>query len=175
MVIAQDSYYVDAGSVVFYAPLFPVVSSPRDYDKFVDLLTRPPSPFPYGSWQEIRARIVAWNVNLEFSYITDAAKVYRIGSWKDGNFDRSASAALLHDEIKACSPQLIILLGAQPLHLLRRDLSYATAVESGKPILIQGINCVVSPFFIGNGRSQKNFHLKLATASRLIRSLLTGC
>jgi hypothetical protein len=44
------------------------------------------------------------------------------------------------------------------------------AVERGKPILINGSECVVTPFFTGQGHTQKNFKEKLNIASKLIES-----
>lgn len=171
MVIAQDSYAEDAGSIVFYAALFPMICSEHAYRGFTARL-RAPKTFGYGSWRAVRDRLVAWNIKLEFCYITDAAKVYKSDSWEYGDLDREGSVELLQREIAVCGPQLIILLGGDPLRLLRKGLDYGTVVEGGKPIVVGGISCVVSPFFIGNGRSQPRFQHRLDLASGLIGSLI---
>jgi hypothetical protein len=134
LVVAQDSYAEDAGSVVFYSALFPLVHSEESYQRFI---AGPRIPkFPYVSWRGVRDQLAAWHLKLDYCYITDAAKVYRAGSWKYGDFDRDRSAMLLQREIEACSPQLAILLGGAALRLLRRDLKYSETVESGEPIYI---------------------------------------
>jgi len=110
-----------------------------------------------------------WGIDFDFLYITDASKVFKKGSWQDRDFDRKKSKDLLGAEIEFCNPDLIILLGSQPLHLLTETKNYAFAVESGKPIFIKGKKCVVSPFFIGNGPAQPNFKKRLKIASHLIK------
>jgi len=78
----------------------------------------------------------------------------------------------LEAEIEFCNPDLIILLGAQPLRLLEENKNYGFVVETGKPILVQGRICVVSPFFIGNGPAQPNFQTRLKTATHLIENII---
>jgi len=109
-------------------------------------------------------------IDLKYCYITDAAKVYKNGSWKDRDFDKKKSKELLQSEIELCNPDLIILLGASGLELLNKNIKYGEAVERGKPIFINGRECVVTPFFTGQGPTQKNFKERLKIASKLIES-----
>ncbi len=171
MVIGQDSYTEDAGSIVFYAALFSLVDSEHAYRPYIARLTVLKT-FPYTRWKGIRDQLTAWGVNVDFCYITDAAKVYKTGSWKDKDYDRRQSVQLLKDEIRLCNPDLIILLGKLPYALLIGKPNYAAVVDAGKPIKVEGADSVVSPFPIGQGWTQPGFRQRLAIASGLIKSLV---
>lgn len=169
MIISQDSLAKDAGSIVFYANLFPVCNSEQEYRRYISVLSENQS-FAYSSWKKVKDQLNTWCIDLKYCYITDAAKVYKDGSWKDRDFDKKRSKELLQSEIELCKPDLIILLGTSGLALLSKNIKYGEAVESGKPILINGIECVVTPFFTGQGHTQKNFKKRLNIASNLIES-----
>lgn len=167
MIISQDSLSKDAGSIVFWAHLFSVIKSEDDYKCYTSQLNDT-DLFKFNSWYKVYNQLSNWKLDLSCCFITDAAKVYRHGSWKDRDFDKQRSKELLLEEIEACKPNLIIILGSAPLILLNPDLRYADIIDSGKIINISNIKCIVSPFFIGMGITQLNFKERLAIASRLI-------
>lgn len=105
-------------------------------------------------------------------YITDAAKVYRAGSWKDRDFDKEKSKRLLMEEINICAPDTIIILGSAGIFLLCPEQKYGEIIDRGRPILISGIETIVTPFPIGNGPTQKNFSERMRLASELIRKTM---
>lgn len=172
MIISQDSLSNDAGSIAFWAQLFSVIKNEDDYKYYTSQLTDR-NLFRYNSWNKVYNQLYNWKLDLSYCFITDAAKVYKYGSWKDRDFDRQRSKELLLEEIELCKPDLIIILGSAPLTLLNPDLRYADIVDSGKTINISNAKCVVSPFIIGNGPTQLNFKERLATASKLILEALT--
>ncbi|QQE80448.1 hypothetical protein [Alicyclobacillus sp. SO9] len=53
-----------------------------------------------------------WGVNIDYCFVTDAAKVHQRGMQDDGCFDISLSSDLLWKEVELCNPNLLILLGA---------------------------------------------------------------
>jgi len=175
LIVGQDSLTKDAGSIVLFSHLIPIINTEGGYKEYTDKL-KLKKPFPFNSWNKIRTQLINWNINLDFLYITDAAKVYKKGSWKNRDFDRQKSKELLEAEIELCNPDLIILFGALPLHLLDKTKNYASMVENGKAILIKGKKCVVTPFFIGNGpvgnRYGKGFKKRLEIASNLIKKII---
>ncbi|MBU2633267.1 hypothetical protein KJ751_02055 [Patescibacteria group bacterium] len=156
MIISQDSLAEDAGSVVFWAFLYPVLHTKEEYCKFIDRRGMNTS-FAYNSWKKIFDQINDWMIDLDFCYITDASKVYKKSSWKNRDFDHQKSKELLEEEIVFCNPDVVILLGAQSLSLVDSNKNYAETVEAGKSFLFNGRKCIVSPFLSGNGPSQKNF------------------
>lgn len=173
LIVGQDSLTKDAGSIVFFTHLMLIISTNSKYKEYTDKL-KLKKPFSFNSWNKVRTQLISWNINLDFLYITDASKVYKNGSRKDRDFDKEGkSKELLEAEIKHCNPNLVILLGGQPLYLLDKNQKYNIVVESGKPILIKERRCVVAPFFIGNGsignRHGKGFKKRLEIATRLIK------
>lgn len=168
MIISQDSLAKDAGSIVFFASLFPVCNSEQEFQRYVSGLNENQS-FSYNSWRKVREQLNKWGIDLNYCYITDAAKVYKNGSWKDRDFDKKKSKELLQSEIKLCKPDLIVLLGTSGLALLNKNIKYGDVVEKGKPILINGKECVVAPFITGQGHTQKNFKERLDIASKVIQ------
>lgn len=168
MIISQDSLSSDAGSIVFFAHLFPVCGSESEYSCYCRLLGENYS-FRYSSWFKVKRLISEWGLNPDKIYITDAAKVYRAGSWKDRDFDKEKSRRLLLEEINLCAPDVIIILGAAGISLLCSELKYGEIIDRGRPILISGIETIVAPFPIGNGPTQKNFSERMRLASQLIR------
>jgi len=169
MIISQDSLSRDAGSIVLFAHLFNEINSQGEYDYYISGLNENQN-FGYKNWRMVRDQFIRWNIDLDFCYITDAAKVYKEGSWKDGDFDRVRSKILLEREIDICEPDLIIMLGAKPLNLLKKRLKYSSIVEKGETISVKGIECVVSPFITGQGPTQRNYKKRLDIASEIIRS-----
>lgn len=170
MIISQDSLSKDAGSIVFFAHLMEVVKNESEYRSYTAKL-KDNRPFSFKSWQKIKTKILSWGINLDFLYITDGAKVYKDNSWKDRDFNYFKSKELLESEIRFCDPDLLIILGAQSLHLLDRSQNYKEAVESGSDIPILGKRTVVAPFLCGNGPSQKNFNERLLAASKAIKKV----
>jgi hypothetical protein len=174
LIVSQDSLAKEAGSIVLWGHLMPVINSEVEYKKYSEQLnTR--KLFYFCSWSKIKSQLVEWGINFNFLYITDASKVYKEGAWKD-RVNREKSKKLLEAEIEFCEPGLIILLGRIPLCLLDKTKIYGEVVESRKNIFIKGVKSVVSPFFIGNGplgnRYGLGFKKRLEIASDLIKKLL---
>ena len=167
MVISQDSLADDAGSIVFWACLYPVVSSKDEYIKFTQRLDSK-NLFAFNRWETMQKQLLDWNIDLQFCYITDASKVHKDDSWK--SFDKPKSKTLLEAEIEFCNPDLVILLGASPLFLIDPTQNYAQAVEAGKLLQFGGRKYVVVPFPIGQGRTHKNFKKRIEIASSLIKN-----
>lgn len=167
MIISQDSLAKDAGSIVFWSCLYSLVNSEEEYSKFTQCLGEKKT-FRFNSWKKIYDQLSEWNIDLQFCYITDASKVYKEGSWKDGDFDKIKSKKLLEEEIEYCKPDLLILLGSAPLAILDKNLSYRDVV--GTQIDINGFKCIVSTFLTGNALAQPNFKNRLKEASELIIS-----
>lgn len=172
MIISQDSLSKDAGSIAFWAQLFSVIRNEDNYKYYTSQLSDK-DLFRFSSWSKVYNQLHNWKLDLNYCFITDAAKVYKNGSWKDRDFDRQRSKELLLEEIEICKPDLIIILGAAPLVLLDPDIKYGDIVDSGKTININSFKCIVSPFIIGNGPTQVNFKERLAAASKLILEALT--
>ncbi len=139
MVIAQDSLSLDAGSIVFYACFMPG-SGPAEVRSWVSkhgLST-------FRSWEKAR-RLLQELIDWDYTYITDASKVYRTSSWKDRDFDKRKSADLLRSEIEVCNPDLVILLGSNALSLLHPGIGYRNAV--GQRVLQkENRDIIVAPF-----------------------------
>ena len=176
MVISQDSLAKDAGSIVFAAHFFPPELDFDRYQKYYPQYINEMGVKKYFSPNKLRKVIdqfIEWGIDFDFLYITDASKVYKEGSWKDKDFDKTKSKKLLELEIEFCKPDLIILLGAQPLNLLDKTKNYNSIIESGKSILVNDKKCVVAPFFIGNGpagnKNGRGFKKRLEIASNLIK------
>jgi len=168
MMVSQDSLSTDAGSIVLFAHLISVIENPKQYENYRRQLTL--GNFSFTSWDTMKEILLQkWRLNPDFLYITDASKVYNINS---GDFDAELSQKLLEEEIEFCNPNLLILLGSAPLKLLNSHLQYKEIVESKKIIKIKGINCVVAPFPIGRGRTQKSFKKKIEIATKKIRACL---
>lgn len=148
-----------------------MVNSDNDYLRYLAGLNNN-QQFRFASWRAIKNNLNTWNINLDNCYITDAAKVYKVNSWKDRDFDKQKSKELLEKEIDLCNPNLIILLGAAPLDLLKKEFKYSEVVES-KAILIRGKETVVSPFLTGNAPTQVNFKERLANATALIKKCIS--
>lgn len=167
MIISQDSQAEDAGSVVFWAFLYPMLRPEDKYSEFTAYVG-----CLYKGWRTNFNQINAWKINLDFCYITDASKVYKDGSWKSRDFDHQKSKALLEKEIEFCNPDIVVILGASPLTLLLPGIKYADTVETEEPLLLDGRKCIVAPFPSGQGPTQKNFKKRLETASGLIRKIV---
>jgi len=122
LVIAQDSLSPDAGSIVFYACFMPGSGSAevRSWVSQHGLST-------FRSWDKAK-RLLQELIDWDYTYITDASKVYRTSSWKDRDFDKRKSADLLRSEIEVCNPDLVILLGSNALALLHSDVEYRKVV-----------------------------------------------
>ena len=169
LIISQDSLASDAGSIVFWANLFNNVKSRDEYERYTSKLNIK-NLFRYSSWLKVYNQLLEWGIPLDFCYITDAAKVYKSGSWKDRDFDRVKSRELLLEEISICKPDLVITLGSSPINLLNKDCNYGQLVEHGKTILLNGVECCIAPFFLGNGPTQPNFKKRFEITYQLIKS-----
>ncbi|MDP2946335.1 MAG: hypothetical protein Q8N61_02690 [bacterium] len=175
MVISQDSLADDAESIVFWACLYPVVSSKDEYIKFTQGLDNK-NLFAFNRWETMRKQLLDWKIDLRLCYITDASKVYKDDSRK--SFDKPKSKELLKAEIEFCNPDLVILLGKSPLLLMdfpqlshiNPTKKYAYAVEAGKLLWFENKKYVIAPFPIGQGRTQPNFKRRLEIASSLIKN-----
>lgn len=168
-IISQDSLASDAGSIVFWANLFNNVKSKTEYERYTSKLNIK-NLFRYSRWIKVYDQLLEWGIPLDFCYITDAAKVYKLGSWKDRDFDKVKSRELVLEEIRICKPDLVITLGSSPITLLNKKWNYGELVEEGKTILLNGSECCIAPFFIGNGPTQQNFKKRFEIASQLIKS-----
>jgi hypothetical protein len=171
MIVSQDSLSEDAGSIVFWSQLYGVINSKEDYETYNSLLGQR-NLFSYNSWNKVNKQLGEWNIDLNNCYITDAAKVYKEASYKDRDFDNTKSKELLVAEIEVCKPNLIILLGGQPLKLLFPEVKYSDTVEHGEYLNFNGVKVVVSPFITGQGHTQKNYKERLDITSKLIRNTL---
>jgi hypothetical protein len=176
-IVGQDSNAKDAGSIVFFSHLFPYVETINLYKSYTssikrnDTLTR---IFGFNSYTSVRNKLIDWGINFDFLYITDAAKVYKYGSWKDNDFDFEKSQKLLKDEIKLCNPNLIILLGWKALRILDEKLSFKNIVENRSYLKIDDIQIVVAPFLCGQGLVQINFKNRFENAKYLINEAMQG-
>lgn len=162
MIISQDSLSDDAGSVVFWAHLFDIAKSQMEFSAYSSRLNNK-NLFRYNSWSHVYQQLCSWELDLRYIYMTDAAKVYKSGSWKDRNFDKNRSRILLKNEITLCQPDLIITLGASPVALLNDEWNYGDIV--GKKVMVGSVPLVASPFFIGNGPTQPHFKERMERAS----------
>ncbi len=171
-VVGQDSTAKDAGSVVLWAHMPP---SEPDYKEY---FYGQSSVHIFRSQSQSHNAFIDWGLNFDFTFITDASKVYR--QYPNDQFDRDASAKLLRGKIALCAPDLLILLGAVPLSLLQRaglldpGIAYSTTVEAGEYLSATGVKTVVAPFPTGQGLTQANFQARKETAKRLIRATLRG-
>lgn len=170
-IISQDSLSPDSGSVVFYAHLFPIVKCEGEYISFTKNL-KVNKPFSFKSYIGVRQKILSMNIDFDYVFLTDAAKVYKENPSPNDLFDQIKSKELLIEEINYCKPNLILILGSKPLSLLMKNLSYRDCVENQSYLNFKGIKCVVSPFICGQGLAQKNFKERFANASFLMKNAL---
>ena len=169
MIVSQDSLSSDSGSVAFYAHIMQELISEEEYKSFYRKLHKEYQKFGYGNWSKIREMIINWGLGFENIYVTDASKVYTERS--STKFDIEKSRELLKREIEYCNPDILILLGWKPLDLLAKEFKYSDVVDKCEILNIEGINTVVCPFPVGNGRSQKNFNQRMDNSKKLIRQL----
>lgn len=163
MIISNDSLSKDAGSIVFYTCLMQLISE-KDYSGFIrsNGLTR------FVSWKKAKD-LIGKITGFDNVYITDAAKVYNKGSWDDGDFDIRLSRELLNHEIDICDPELVILLGTQPLKILGFDESYPLVV--GRKVLNKNhLKFVVAPF--PSNANTYNYAERKADTIRLVKGIL---
>ncbi|GAG79634.1 unnamed protein product, partial [marine sediment metagenome] len=171
----------DAGSVVLASQFFSPDMDPNQYQEVYPEYIKEIGKeyFPPNRLRKITNQFIKWGIGFNFLYMTDAAKVYKEGSWNNWDFNREKSKELLEKEIEFCKPDLIVLLGDSPLSLLDKTKDYGSVVESRKLLLIKGRKCIVAPFFIGNGpvgnRHGKGFDKRLEIASNLIKKLIKLC
>jgi len=173
MIISQDSLVPDAGSIVLFSQLFSEIKigEKSKYDEFENKLINNRRSF-FNSWKTIQEIFNYWNLDFNFLYITDASKVYNFNSWKDFDFNKVKSKKLLEDEIDLCKPDLIILLGRNPLVLLDQNLSkdFTNLIMNEKIVRIMNRNCIVSPFLVGMGKTQSNFKIKIEKVKKMLKS-----
>ncbi|MDD4333419.1 MAG: hypothetical protein PHT51_04890 [Patescibacteria group bacterium] len=174
LIVSQDSLVPDAGSIVLFSQLFSEIKAveKNKYDEFENELTNSRRSF-FNSWKTIQGILNYWNLDFNFLYITDASKVYNFNSWKDFDFDKVKSKELLEDEIDLCNPDLIILLGRNPLILLDQNLSkdFTNLIMDERIVKIMGRNCIVSPFLVGMGKTQSNFKLKIKKVKKMLNKI----
>ncbi len=166
-IISQDSNAEDAGSIVFFANLFPIFKNKSEYENY---LNEGKLHFVFESWERIKKRFIEWGIDFDYIYITDGKKIYKENPRKDGCFDIFKSKELLEAEIDLCNPDLIITLGKSSLELLDGKQIYRFTV--GKKIKIKEKLCVASPFLTGQGISQPNFNERLSAARKAIESVI---
>ena len=165
MIISQDSLSNDAGSVVFWAHLFDAVKSQMEFTAYISRLYNK-NLFRYNSWSRVYQQLCSWKLDINYCFITDAAKVYKTRSWKDRDFDRTRSRILLMREIELCQPDLIITLGASPVTLINDEWSYGDIV--GRKVAVGTVPMVAAPFFIGNGPTQPHFKERMEVVTKSI-------
>jgi len=174
LIVSQDSLVPDAGSIAFFAQLFPVIDidDVDSYKKFESNLVKSGNSF-CNSWNTVKKLFTEWGIDFDFLYITDASKVYSDNSWDDFDFNTEKSLELLKSEIEICNPDLIILLGRTPFLLLDKNhaKNYSDITKNGKIIKIMDKRCIVSPFPIGCGRTQKDFKLKIEKVRKLLSEI----
>lgn len=171
-VISQDSNSNDAGSVTFYANLMQIMNE-QQYKCYVSDFQR------FNGWKMVRDLFELCGINLDFTYITDARKVYPIESIKYKNdisdnseiidykrkmrrkllcnkINNNINKELLFKEINYCKPDLILILGNTGLELLDVKEKLTTILEGNCFITMEGADYCVAPFPSGaNGIYQK--------------------
>lgn len=172
LLISQDSLSADSGSVAFYTHIMQAVNYEAEFKTFYAELAEEYRRFGYSNWNKIKEMITDWGIGFENIFITDASKVYLEN--RSDKFDLKKSRELLKKEIEFCKPDILILLGSKPLNLLAKEYEYATIVDKAELIKIEGINTVVCPFPVGNGRSQKNFNQRMDRSRQLIKDVLSA-
>jgi hypothetical protein len=139
MVIAQDSLSPDAGSIVFYTSWMDKMDV-NDFSAF-----RKAHHLPRFNSYSLARDLLKKLCDFDYSYITDASKVYMSGSWNDHDFDLLKSKTLLFEEIEICNPDIVILLGKDPMKLMDFKEKYIEVV--GKKCLIKNDKkYVIAPF-----------------------------
>ena len=111
LIVIQDSLAKEAGSIVLWTQLMPIIDNEIEYRKYASK-QNPKKSFSFNSWSRIKRQLIEWNIDFDFLYITDAMKVYKRESWKYRDFDKEKSKELLKVEIEFCNPDIVILLGA---------------------------------------------------------------
>lgn len=157
MIIAQDSLTEDAGSIVFYAPLFRLNWSKETYNtKFYNHLTK--KTFSYNSYQEVFFALNTWQIDLDFLYLTDARKIYKTNNLpkKQQKIDKVASYEFIKKEIEIVQPNIIYLLGSQAFTLFGYKRDLYTEYVGKKIIWIENTAAIVAPFVTGNGNKGSN-------------------
>lgn len=171
-IISQDSNSDDAGSVTFYANLMQLMNE-RLYKDYVIGFQK------FNGWKMTKELFELCGINLDFTYITDARKIYPIESIKYKNdgcetneimdykrkmrrkllcnkINNYINKELLLKEMKYCKPDLILILGNTGLELLDSKEKLTTILEGNCCITIEGTEYCVAPFPSGaNGIYQK--------------------
>lgn len=169
-IIAQNSRYKDVGSVVLAAYFLPINIDLDEFNRFACKMDS--EHFKYAKYMQVKNQITEWTIDIDYLYLTDAAKVYKEGSWSENDFDIRKSRKLLEEEIRICNPDLIILLGKEPLKIWGREKEYGVTFQDKRTIFIEDRESIVAPFFVGQGRTQKNFSQKIEIATNLIKEKL---
>lgn len=173
MIIAQDSKAIDSGSIVFYAPLIHLNLESSNqynelfYDKITDFFPDKQRTFRYDSYRHVVDAINDWEINLDFTFITDAKKVYvdsskqqmKQGIKQEKLFNVTESQDLLNIEIENAQPDFIILLGREPLNIINKinnsKIKYEDVVGK-EPFILKNNTYISAPFITGQGRFSPN-------------------
>lgn len=161
-IIAQDSNSKDAESVTFYANLMQIMDL-KQYKEYIGKFQK------FTGWGKVKELLNDCNINLDYTYITDARKVYPVESikYKESKSDdkeiveykRKARRKLLinrkndainkeliEQEIKFCKPDVIIILGNAGLNLLDRNLKLTDILEGDSVIYKETKKYFICPF-----------------------------
>ncbi|KUO51850.1 MAG: hypothetical protein APF76_14990 [Desulfitibacter sp. BRH_c19] len=163
MIISNDSLSPDAGSIVFYACLMQIIDE-YQYRDFIRDYNLP----KFISWKKSKD-LLSRISSLDNMFITDASKVYRRGSWNDRDFDHEKSRLLLKREIEICNPNLVILLGEQPLKVLEFKQKYANVVGS-EILSAESKKFIVAPF--PSNANARNYEERAYNTEKLVKSIL---
>jgi len=160
MVISQDSNALDAGSVVFHACLWPYMEK-EEYKKYI----KNNKLKAYAGYDLSKDLIQV--LDLDYIYITDASKVYKKDTREDKNFDKIRSKELIEREISICDPDLIILLGNQPMKFMGFKEEFKEVCNS--VLISEDKSYIIAPF---PSRRNRTYATRVEAAKTLFRSTL---
>ena len=148
-IISQDSDAVDAGSVVFHACIIPYIKDNANDKELINKFNG------YGFYKPVfklkNIFMGEWNINLDYTYITDAKKVFTDNNKLKKNFDIEKSHELIIKEIEVGNPDIIVLLGNNALHCLVKDKLKLKKIKNKPDFDFNGKRCIFAPFPVGQG------------------------
>lgn len=162
VVISQDSNSKDVGSITFYANLMQIMNE-HQYKAYTTNFQR------FDGWNMTKEFLELCQFDLDYTYITDARKVYPKESIeyqnKTGDSEEvkdhkrkmrrkllcsktntDINRTLLLRELKYCAPDLIVVLGTSGLELLEVTQKLTTILDSDCSVMIEGQEYYVAPF-----------------------------
>jgi hypothetical protein len=181
-VIAQDSNSSDAGSVTFYANLMQLMNK-EQYKCYVSKFQR------FDGWILVKELFELCDLNMDYTYITDARKIYPDESLKYKDIigdneesikekarlrrkllinkrNSSINSELLKSELKLCSPNVIIILGNSGLNLIDNSVKLTDILDAGCTLSKNGIEYLVAPFPSRASTIYEKYKLKAANIIR---------